>query len=126
MEPSITVFVIDGPIDRADVPGLCERLRELLEGVGPDRVVCDVGAVTGPDAATVDALARMQLTARRLGRQMRLSQASCELQELLALMGLRGVLPLSAPLWVKPRRQAEEREKRRGIQEEADPGDPAI
>jgi hypothetical protein len=39
-------------------------------------------------------LARLQLTGRRLGRQVRLRHACGELQDLLALMGLRDVLLL--------------------------------
>jgi ABC-type transporter Mla MlaB component len=94
MEPSVILFVIDGPIDRTDLPVLCDRLRTLLDGAVPGRIVCDVGAVN-PDAATVDALARMQLAARRLGCQVWLSHASGELKELLVLMGLQAALPLS-------------------------------
>ena len=46
-----------------------------------------------PDAVTVDALARLQLAARRLGCQVRLRNASDELRELVAFMGLCDVLP---------------------------------
>lgn len=126
MEPSIIVIAIDGPIDRDDVPALCDRFRELLDGAGPGRVVCDVGALTVADATAVDVLARLQLTARRLGLQVRLSRPSPALVELLSLMGLRGVLPLNGPLGVEPRWQSEEREERGGVQEERDPGDAAV
>ena len=47
------------------------------------------------DAATVDALARLQLAVRRDGCQVRLWRATPELRELLAFMGLRDVLPES-------------------------------
>jgi hypothetical protein len=46
-----------------------------------------------PDAVTADALARLQLAARRHRCEVRLRQASRALQELLAFMGLRDVLP---------------------------------
>ena len=46
-----------------------------------------------PDAVTVDALARLQLVARRHDCQVRLRGASDELRELLAFMGLDAVLP---------------------------------
>jgi hypothetical protein len=46
------------------------------------------------DAATVDALARLQLAAIRQGRRIRLRNASPELGELIAFMGLKGVLRL--------------------------------
>ena len=54
-------------------------------------IVCDVGALA-PDAVTVDALARLQLAARRNGCQVRLRNASAELVQLVDFMGLRDVL----------------------------------
>ena len=45
-----------------------------------------------PDAVTVDALARLQVAAGRLGCTVRLRNASAGLRELVALMGLRDVL----------------------------------
>jgi len=45
------------------------------------------------DAWAVDALARLQLAARRLGCQVRLRGTSPELRELVVFMGLRDVLP---------------------------------
>jgi len=93
-EPSVIHFVIDDPIERADVPRLCDRLRALLDGAGADRIECNVSTVE-PDATTVDALARLQLIARRLGFEVRLSHASGELCELVELMGLQVALPLS-------------------------------
>jgi ABC-type transporter Mla MlaB component len=55
-------------------------------------VFCDVEGVKA-DGVTVDALARLQLTARRRRCQVRLRGASHELLELVAFMGLRDVLP---------------------------------
>jgi ABC-type transporter Mla MlaB component len=122
---STIVLVISGPIARADVPRLCERVRVLLEGSNASLAVCDVGGLAEPDAVAVDALARLQLTARRLGCQVRVSHADGELQDLLALMGLRDVVPLCAGLPFETKRQAEQWEQARGVEEEADPGDPA-
>jgi ABC-type transporter Mla MlaB component len=85
-------FAIRGPIARDDLPGLCERVCALLEGSGADIALCDVRGVE-PDAVTADALARLQLAARRRGCQARLRGASSDLLELLAFMGLRDVLP---------------------------------
>jgi ABC-type transporter Mla MlaB component len=90
--PQTIAFAIDGPIARADLPGLCKRVCGLLEGSGADVALCDVSGVD-PDAVTIDALARLQLAARRHGCQVRLRHASSELLELLAFMGLRDVLP---------------------------------
>lgn len=54
-------------------------------------VLCDVAELK-PDAVTVAALARIQLTARRLGREIRLRHASDTLLELVAFMGLAEIL----------------------------------
>ncbi|MGH2573964.1 MAG: STAS domain-containing protein [Actinomycetota bacterium] len=124
-EPSTIVLVIKSPLDRVDITRLSERVRTLLQESDADLVICDVGGLVDPDAGSVDALARLQLTARRLGREVRLHQACGELQELLALMGLSEVLPPCAELPLEPRWQAEEREQAPGVQEEGDPADPA-
>ena len=92
-EPS-AVVTLRGAIVRADVPGLCAGVREVLRGTKARLVVCDVADVTDPDCATVDALARIQLTARRLGGELRLHGASEELHQVLALAGLCDVLGL--------------------------------
>ena len=81
-------------------------------------IVCDVGS-TAPDATTVGALARLQLNARRLGQEVRLSHVSSELQELLDFVGLSEVLR------VEPGGQAKEGEQRVGIEEERELDDPA-
>lgn len=114
-----------GDTTRADVARLCERVRVLLEDSGARVLVCDVGALVAPDAGTVEALARVALTARRLGREVRLRHASRELRELLALAGLCSVVPVGGVLPVGRGGQAEEREEARGVEEEADPDDPA-
>jgi hypothetical protein len=88
-------------------------------------VICDVGAVTDPDAGTVEALARLQLTALRRGRRIRLDGACDRLWELLALTGLRDVLAPQEELRRQPRRQAEQREQPLGVEEEGEPVDPA-
>ncbi len=86
-------------------------------------VVCDVGALP-PDAASVDALARLQLSARRLGLDVGLGNASDELLELIALVGLREVLPVCAASRIEPGGQAEEGKQSLGVEEETDPADP--
>jgi ABC-type transporter Mla MlaB component len=87
-----TSFAIHGPITRADLPGLCDRVCTLLTTTDADTALCDVSSVD-VDAVTVDALARLQLAARRHGCQVRLRSASSELLDLVAFMGLRDVLP---------------------------------
>lgn len=89
--PHEVAFAIRGPITRGDLPGLCDRVCGLL-GARGSVVACDVHGVE-PDAVTVDALARLQLAARRRGCEVRLRHASEPLLELVELMGLSHVLP---------------------------------
>jgi hypothetical protein len=90
--PQTIVFAIDGPIARADLPGLCTRVCGLLAESGAEVALCEVVGVE-PDAVTIDALARLQVAARRNRCQVRLRNASSELIELIAFMGLTDVLP---------------------------------
>lgn len=124
MGEDMIVLDIGGSIAPTDVPGLCERLRGLLDGSDADLVVCEVGALRQPDAVAVDAVARLQLTARRLGRSIGLCHASGELRDLLELSGLGDVVAPSARLRLGPWGQAEEREQSGGVEEEGHAGDP--
>jgi ABC-type transporter Mla MlaB component len=90
--PRTIDFAIASPIEPADLAGLCARVCALLERSGARVVLCDVDGVD-PDAVTVEALARLQLAARRHGCRVRLRNASPGLRELVAFMGLRDVLP---------------------------------
>jgi ABC-type transporter Mla MlaB component len=85
-------FSIEGPVARADLPGLCDRVCGLLQEGRPEIAFCDVQGIE-PDAVTVDALARLQLAAQRHGCRVRLRNASDELRELVGFMGLGDVLP---------------------------------
>jgi ABC-type transporter Mla MlaB component len=91
-ERGTITFAIRGPLKRADLLGLAERVCGLLTGSGAVVALCDVTAVA-VDAVTIDALARLQLAARHHGCQIRLRGASAELRELLTFMGLQDVLP---------------------------------
>jgi fructose-1-phosphate kinase PfkB-like protein len=92
MKAQTTVLAIGFPIVESDLAGLCRRVCTLLEQTGAGVAVCDArGSI--PDAVTVDALARLQLAARRHGCQVRLRHASKELLELVDFMGLRDALP---------------------------------
>ena len=90
--PRAVEFSIYGPIARSDLPGLCYRVCDLLASAATNVAHCDVSGVE-PDAVTVDALARLQLAARRRRCHVRLRNASPELVELVAFMGLADVLP---------------------------------
>lgn len=88
---STLAFAIRGPISRADLPGLSDRVCALLAANPASDVLCDVAGVAA-DAVTVDALARLQLAARRRGCRVRLRGVTDELRALVAFMGLRDVL----------------------------------
>jgi ABC-type transporter Mla MlaB component len=118
------VVALGGPIAPADVPALWERVRDVLAGSEVDLLLCDVAALVAPDAVTVDALARLQLTARRSGCRVRLRHPCGQLQDLLGLMGLSDVLGPALP--VKPGREIEQREPPLRVQEEGDAGDPIV
>jgi hypothetical protein len=77
----------------------------------PRPIVCDVAPLAA-DVATVDTLARLKLTALRMGVELRLLGVTPELRSLLELCGLAGVLHVEAG------RQPEEREERLGVEEE--------
>ncbi|MFF4101192.1 STAS domain-containing protein [Streptomyces sp. NPDC001903] len=105
------VLPADGA-DRPDAARLCARLARLYED-GAAAVECDVSAVTAPDLAVVEALARLRLAAR--GRPLRVTGAGPRLRELLGLVGLLQLLG-----------EAEEREPAGGVQEGVEPGDPPL
>jgi ABC-type transporter Mla MlaB component len=90
--PQPVAFAIRGPIGRADLAGLCDRVCALLAESRAATALCDVRGIE-PDAVAVDALARLQLAARRHGCRVRLRHASSELLELVGFMGLGDVLP---------------------------------
>jgi gamma-glutamyl:cysteine ligase YbdK (ATP-grasp superfamily) len=70
--------------------------------------------------STVDALARLQLLARRAGCRIRVVDAPADLADLVAFVGL------TQTLGVEPRRQPEQREERLGVEEERELDDPAV
>lgn len=86
-------MAIWGPIARDDLPGLCDRVCRVLCDARPATVRCDVRGV-GADAVTVDALARLQLAAKRHRCRVVLTGAGEPLRDLVALMGLDDVLPV--------------------------------
>lgn len=88
------VIALSAAIAPADIPGLCQSAVALIRATQGGAVVCDVGAVTDPDAAALDAVARLQLTAMRAGRELRLRHACDGFQELIALAGLSEVVLL--------------------------------
>ena len=91
-------LVLTGALARADIPGLCQRAHAWLEGCdGCSPLLCDVGGLVACDAVAVDALAHLQLIARRHGSELRVLQASGDLRDLISLAGLSDVLRVSGP-----------------------------
>jgi hypothetical protein len=87
----------------------------LIVDAETDEVLGHVDA-RSPDLALVEALARLQLSARRRGGRLRLANVSDELRGLLELVGLDRVLAVEA------RRKPELGEELR-IDEVVQPGD---
>jgi len=88
-----------------------------LSFVGPDGAILGECVIEGPgrpDMGAVDDVARLQLLARRLGGRIVVETAWPDLLDLLDLSGLP----------VEVRRQAEDGENSRRVQEEVQPGDP--
>jgi ABC-type transporter Mla MlaB component len=84
------VLEIRGPLCREDLPGLFARACAELARAQAGLLTVDVSAVA-PDAVAVDAVARLELAARRHGCHVVLRGASFELWQLIELMGLAGV-----------------------------------
>ncbi|MEV0176982.1 STAS domain-containing protein [Streptomyces sp. NPDC050803] len=110
------VLVLAGPVTKDEVTGLCDELRALLEGSDAGVVVCDVGGLGPPGLGTVDLLARLQLAARRSGGRIRLREPDPALHALLNLVGLR----------FETEGQPEQREPPLRVEEEVEPGEPAV
>jgi ABC-type transporter Mla MlaB component len=110
----MTFIRVAADLTRADIPGLCADLADRLRnGAVGDTVVCDVRAVTRPDVVTVEALARLRLTARRHGRTLVVDGATVRLRTLIDLLGL-----------TEPLGQPEQREEPLGVEEVVDARDP--
>jgi ABC-type transporter Mla MlaB component len=123
------VIVVRGPIAPAALAELCERVRVVVATRPSEPVVCDVGALGRRDERALEALARLQLTAQRMGASIELHNAPEELADLLDLLGLSDVLPVTVESVdrvdrVDSDRLVEEREQVR-VDEEVDPGDAA-
>jgi anti-anti-sigma regulatory factor len=112
-------FAVAADITRADIPDLCAELADRLRGQGDDLVICDATDVMRPDVVTVEALARLRLTARRHGARLVVAGAHPGLLDLVRLLGLDSAL-LDAV------REAEQREQLGGVEEERLGRDPPL
>ena len=85
-----------------------------------DPIDVDCARLVEIDASLIDRVARLRVAARRLGFELRLTNADPALAELVDLCGLSGHLR------VEVKRQPEEREEAGRVEEEGDLGDPAV
>ncbi|MFH8488223.1 lipid asymmetry maintenance protein MlaB [Streptomyces longisporoflavus] len=114
-QPTLT---LTGTLDRETTQRLCEEARAALQATGAEVLDCDAAGVGPPVLAAIDALARLQLTARRAGGRIRVRNPAPHLRELLDLVGL--------PIEVEVGRQAEQREPPGRVQEAVEARDPPL
>jgi hypothetical protein len=119
----MTFIRLAARLTRADIPGLCAGLADCLRGdAAGGTVICDVRAVVRPDVVTVEALARLRLTARRHGYALVVDGAHPRLRLLADLLGLADLLARDGSLELGG--QAEQREEAFGVEEVVDARDP--
>lgn len=99
----LVVAALGEPDERS---GILATLEAMPDGCPATAITCDV---SGLDATleTIEALARLQLTARRRGGRLRLRNVEHPLEELIAFVGLRDTLPSCGP--------TEHRDAQRGL-----------
>ena len=124
-QPKTIVLAIDS-LQPDDVPGLMERASAFVAPDGTTVLLCDVARLADVDMATIDALGRIALRARRLGCAVNLRDAPPELLQLLAFAGLSDVLPCDPSSGVEVTGQPEQREEPLGVEEERDAADPPV
>ncbi len=90
--PTSIVFPLSGQVARSQLVQLQAALHHVLAGRDIEVVICDTRGLAQADAVAVDALARLQLTAMRLGCTVVLRNASGELRDLIELAGLTQAL----------------------------------
>ncbi len=112
------LLALSGPLGQSQLRDACRQLALLLDQAEDGSVACDVGALTSADAAAIDAIARLQLTALRRGGRIRLLHVPSRLHELLSLAGLAETLGL------EPLGKSEEGEEPIRVEEEAELADP--
>jgi ABC-type transporter Mla MlaB component len=124
-QPKTIVLVVDS-LEPDDIPGLIDHVGPGIVRGGTTIILCDLARLADADMATVDALARLALRARRMGCVVSLRDPSTELLELVGLAGLGEVLPCDPGSGVQMIGQPEERKEPLGVEEERDAGDPAL
>jgi len=119
---SVLVMALQEPLAGQDVPGLCDRLTRGVRATGARTVVVDAAGLGPPGPAALEALARLRLTAGRLGCALRVGNASGELGEMLTWLGLDGVLTGDDAAEAGTARTASGRQPRGQAEEGEQPG----
>jgi ABC-type transporter Mla MlaB component len=125
-QPGVIELVLRGRVGPSEGAALCDRVRVLLLEKPGCRVACNVASLVDADLGTLEALARLQLIAGRLGASVRLRDPPSALREMLALSGLADVVRCASELAVQPRGQPEHGEEAGRVQEERDAADPPV
>jgi anti-anti-sigma regulatory factor len=86
------VFPIAGSLTSEVIPALCQQLTSLMKCTSAKVIVCDLAELESFNLATIDALAQLQLTARRHGREIQLRHLPQRLKALIKLCGLEQTL----------------------------------
>ena len=89
--PRNASLTISATLAQAELPALLQHGRDLMRSGEVSVLQCELAGV-GADLLAVEALARLELEARRAGCRLRLCDAAEELCELIALLGLGEVL----------------------------------
>lgn len=92
----------------------------------PETLVCDVRAVTAPDLGTVEALVHLQVSVRDQGCTVHLRHPTPRMLELLEFCGLTDALAVCEESALVDEGQSEQGEQPLRVEEEVEPGDPAL
>ncbi len=93
----------------------------------PTPLVIDVRGIKGLDEHSLDALVRLQLTARRCGAMIVLRNASRELIDLLALVGMEEIVRCASGDVVDRQGDGKPEEREQALlDEEVEFGDPPV
>lgn len=86
------IVAIRGRVGESEIADLCARIHSSFARADVSTVIVDVSGVVDPDVKALDALARLHLTAKRMGRHIKIRHTCRQLEDLVAFAGLRDVL----------------------------------
>jgi hypothetical protein len=110
--------------DTVDLDACVLAVERLACVTLADAIVCDVRGLREPELREVDLLARICLTAQRLGVAFHMVHAPPPLRELIGLVGLADVLAPTADSGSEAVRQTEQREQAGSVEERVQADDP--